>query len=68
MKSTKELRNFLTSNMEALADGEIELDDAKGICNFAQQIHNTLSIELRGAAAKAKYGKDFKLESVNFGE
>jgi len=66
MKSTKDLRHFLLNQMQGIADGEIEINSAKGICNTAQQVYNTLNIELKVASARAKYGDDLKVESLNF--
>lgn len=47
--STKGLRTFLVSQMEKVASGEQDAVVAKAICGYAQQIHNTISVELKHA-------------------
>jgi len=54
MKSTKDIRVFLISQMERVAKGEQETGEAKAVCNYAQQIYNTMNMELRHAIAKKK--------------
>jgi hypothetical protein len=58
MKSTSELRSFLVSQMEGVANGDIGADVAKGVTNIAQQIYNTLLIEVKMAKARADLGED----------
>lgn len=66
MNSTKDLRAFLVEKMTAVANDELELDKAKGISNLAQQIYNSLNIEIKMAIAKSKIdGKE--IEEVHFG-
>lgn len=65
MQNTKDLRAFLVSQMSAIADGKLDLNHAKSIANIAQQIYNTLNIEVKMAVAKSKLG-DAKVEPVNF--
>lgn len=55
MKSTKELRDFLIAQMQSVAEGTQEPTEAKAICNYAQQIYNTLNMEMRAAAFRAKH-------------
>jgi hypothetical protein len=66
MKNTTDLRKFLLAQMQGIADGEIENDTAKGVCNTAQQVYNTLNIELKVAAATAKYGDDLQVKALSF--
>jgi len=58
MKSTTELRSFLVNQMEGVAKGDIGADVAKGVTNIAQQIYNTLLIEVKMAKARAELGDD----------
>lgn len=56
---TRSLRNFLTQKLNDAADGKIDQAVVTGIANLAQQIYNTLNIELRTAVALSKLdGKD----------
>ena len=64
---TKSLRDFLVDQMSRAASGNLEPDRGKAVANFAQQIYNTLNIELRMAIARSKLG-DAKVESVKFSE
>lgn len=65
MNSTKELRAFLVGQMDAAARGELDDARTKGVANLAQQIYNTMNIELKKATLIAKYG-DLKIEPVQF--
>jgi hypothetical protein len=67
IKDTKTLREFLVQQMGAAANGRVDAERGKTVANFAQQVYNTLNIELRMAIAKAKLG-DTKVEPVNFGD
>lgn len=58
MKSTKELRAFLVEQMKGVADGSIDPEKAKGVSNLAQQIYNTINIEVRMAIARMKLGEE----------
>jgi hypothetical protein len=61
ISDTKELRKFLTDKLNDVADGKIDSETTKGIANLAQQIYNTLNIELKTALARQKLeGKDIK--------
>lgn len=66
MQNTKDLRGFLVGQMQNIADGKLDLDHAKGVANLAQQIYNTLNIEVKMAIARSKLG-DTKVEPVEFG-
>ena len=65
MKDTRELREFLTSQMNGVAKGDVSGETAKSISNIAQQIYNTLNVEIRAATAKAKLGVE-KIGAVRF--
>lgn len=67
MKNTQELRAFLTAQMNGVATGELDCERAKGVSNLAQQIYNTLNVEIKMAMAKAKLG-DQEIEPVRFDE
>lgn len=58
MKSSGELRSFLVGQMEGVASGDIGADTAKGVTNIAQQIYNTLLIEVKMAKARADLGDE----------
>lgn len=67
MKDTRELRAFLVKQMTEIADGNMDLNHAKGVSNMAQQIYNTLNIEVKMAIARSKLG-DTAVEPVAFGD
>jgi hypothetical protein len=52
--STAEMRQFLLEQMVNIAEGKLEASQAKAICNFAQQIYNTVKLEMAFAQAKNK--------------
>ena len=54
MKSTKDMRTFLIDQMRSVADGDTDLGVAKGVCNLAQQVYNTMNIEIKHAVALDK--------------
>lgn len=56
-KNTRELRTFLLEQMVSVADGNQDASQAKAICNYAQQVYNTVSLEARYSQAKAKAGE-----------
>jgi len=65
MKNTKDLRARLLSNMDDVANGEMTVDVAKGVCNLAQQVYNTLNIELKRAKLSEQIGED-NIKPVSF--
>ncbi len=58
IRSTRDLRNFLTGQLEGVATGDIPPDRAKGMSNIAQQIYNSMLIELKFAKARKDIGDD----------
>lgn len=62
-KSTAELRMFLLEQMVAISEGQQDPAQAKAICNYAQQIYNTVALEVKYSAAKLKAGEN-GIESV----
>lgn len=65
--SSGELRSFLLSQMAAVASGKQEPSHAKAICNYAQQVYNTVNMEIKYAQAKSKMGES-DINPVNFAE
>lgn len=63
--STKELRAFLLEQMVEVASGRQAADSAKAICNYAQQVYNTINMELKVAQAKQRLG-EAKVDPVDF--
>lgn len=64
---TRSLRMFLVGKMNAVAKGELDAAQTTGIANMAQQIYNTLNIELKTAVAMQKM-ENKKVEPVQFDE
>ena len=65
-KSTQELRSFLLEQMLNVAQGNQEATQAKAICNYAQQVYNTVNLEMKFAMLSEKMeGKEIK--AVGFG-
>ena len=56
LKSTADLRAFLLDEMIETANGRREASTAKAVCNYAQQVYNTINLEMRHAHARHKYG------------
>lgn len=63
--STKDLRDFLLAEMTSTAKGERNAIVSKAVCNYAQQIYNTLNMEIKYAYARAKLGTT-PVEPVSF--
>lgn len=40
--------------MIEVADGNVDVSVAKGVCNLAQQVYNTVNIEIKMALANEK--------------
>ncbi len=53
---TSDLRNFLLSQMMGVSDGDVTHDQARSICNIAQQVHNTLATEIKMVRAAKETG------------
>ncbi len=62
---TRSLRMFLVSKMNDVAAGTLDSAQTTGIANLAQQIYNTLNIELKTAVALQKL-ENKKIEAVRF--
>lgn len=52
--NTREMRSFLVERMMDVAEGRVNAEKAKSICNISQQVYNTLNVEIKMAVAKAK--------------
>jgi hypothetical protein len=61
--TTADIRNFLIENMVKTAEGKIEVGQAKAMCNFAQQIYNTIKLEMQFATLR-QADKIGKVEAV----
>lgn len=67
ISDTRSLRSFLVGKMNDVAAGDLDAQKTTGIANLAQQIYNTLNIELKTAMALQKLGEQ-KIEPVKFNE
>jgi hypothetical protein len=65
LTNTQELRRFLLDKMKAAANGELNSEQSRSITNFAQQVYNTLNIEVKVAALAAK-SPDQTIKPVDF--
>lgn len=64
--NTRDLRSFLVDQMQGVADGKVNVDKAKGICNISQQIYNSLNLEVKMAAARSKLREGQDVLPVSF--
>lgn len=55
---TQRLRGWLATCMLKVANGEQPVPVANAVCGYAQQIYNTLNIEVKRAKAVKSLGKD----------
>ena len=44
---TADLRNFLLDQMIGVSDGSVDQDQARSICNRSQQVHHTITAEIK---------------------
>lgn len=68
IENTAELRRFLLDQMVGVSAGSVTHDQARSICNIAQQVHNTLSTEIKMMRAAAETGTDAPLKPVDFNQ
>ena len=54
INDTSALRSFLLDQMTAVAEGKLDVGQAKSISNFAQQVYNTVKLEMQFASLKSK--------------
>ena len=66
INNTRELRAFLVSQMQGVADGKVNTEKAKGICNISQQIYNLLNLEVKMAVARSKLKDGDDVQPVSF--
>lgn len=65
LTNTRELRTFLVEQMQGVANGRVNSEKAKSICNLAQQVYNTLNVEVKMALAKQKLNGQ-EIDTVSF--
>lgn len=64
---TRQLRTFLVEQMQGVAAGRVNMDKARAVSNLAQQIYNTLNVEVKMATAAAKAKEaGISIEPVKF--
>ncbi len=66
INSSADIRNFLLTQMVAVSEGKQETTAAKAISNYAQQVYNTINLEMKMAQMKHKTGGDVQLVPVSF--
>lgn len=64
--NTRDLRNFLVEQMQGVAEGRVNAERAKGVCNISQQIYNTLNLEVKMAVARGKLKEGDNVLPVSF--
>jgi hypothetical protein len=65
IKNTSDLRSFLLDQMALVAEGKQDTNNAKSICNYAQQLYNVSNLELKYSEKKFK-DPEFTLTSLSF--
>ena len=65
ISNSSELRKFLLQQMVDVAHGKMEVGNAKAVCNLAQQVYNTVKLEMNFASLKTKDGMQ-KIEPVEW--
>lgn len=63
--NTGDIRQFLIVQMVKTAEGKLDAAQAKTLCNFAQQIYNTVKLEMSFAKLKTS-GEITKIEPVSW--
>lgn len=63
--NTAEIRQFLLEQMVATAEGKVDAASAKAMCNFAQQVYNTVKLEMSFAQLTHKEGMK-NIEAVSW--
>lgn len=66
LTSTKELRKFLLDQMSGVIEGRVSAEQTKSITNLAQQVYNTLNVEIKIAVARSKLTEPNGIKPVNF--
>lgn len=56
IQNTRDLRSFLIETMVGVVNETLTPGQAAAVCNVAQQIYNTLNVELRAASVMDKLG------------
>lgn len=57
ISTTADMRTFLLKQMVAVANGSLEPQRAKAICDLAQQVYNSAKLEIEFVKAAAQYEK-----------
>jgi hypothetical protein len=69
IRDTRDLRRFLLDRMVRTANGTASVLEAKAICNYAQQVYNTINIEARVAmTVSERNGEPLPAVSFDAGE
>lgn len=68
INNTRDLRRFLVEQMEGVANGRVNTEKAKGICNISQQIYNSLNLEVKMAIARSKLKDGDDVQPVSFND
>ena len=66
ISNTGEMHRYLLEQMGKVASGEVSTDTSKAMCNLAQQVYNTVAVEVRMMSAVAKLGEDAKVKPIEF--
>lgn len=53
--TTDKMKSFLSSQMVDVSEGRQDYNEAKAVCNYAQQIYNLASLELKKAIASERH-------------
>ena len=65
LESTKDVRHMLLNSMSAVAHGEMKPVEAKAVCNLAQQVYNTINIEIKFAKAKSELPEGAQIVAID---
>lgn len=66
INNTRDLRSFLVEQMQGVAEGRVNTEKAKGVCNLSQQIYNSLNLEVKMAIARSKLKDGEDVQPVSF--
>ena len=67
IKNTRDLRAYLVSQMEGVANGQVPPERSKAVANLAQQVYNTLAIEIRFAITQDKLkASNVEVKTIEF--
>jgi len=66
MKDSQELRAFLVDQMQKVSEGKVGTERAKGVANLAQQVYNTINLEVKMALVRSKMKEGQEIKPVSF--